>query len=261
MNDSHVIGFAHKFPYDFKTNPFLIPCYLLPIEGADVVLGLDWLSTLGQVFTNFATPSLCFIYQNLSITLSENSHSTLQHTSYNQLTHLFHTYAITTCHILSIIPLPNGINFQSTTSPPSPTDLTTLPLEIQTILLSLPDLFLTPKELPPKRPHDHHFNLFLNTKPVNVRPYRYPHHRKATVAKLITKMLYEGIIKPIHSPFSSLVLLIKKKDGTWRLCVDYRALNAVNIKDRFPIPIVDALLDELGNAKFFTKLDLQSGYH
>ncbi|WVZ93413.1 LOW QUALITY PROTEIN: hypothetical protein U9M48_039393 [Paspalum notatum var. saurae] len=103
--------------------------------------------------------------------------------------------------------------------------------------------------------------LQAGTEAVAVHPYRYAHVQKDELERQSNELLRQGVIRPSSSAFSSPALLIRKHDGSWHLCIDYRVLNSKTIKDKFPIPVVEELLDELRGARYFTKLDLRSRYH
>ena len=102
-------------------------------------------------------------------------------------------------------------------------------LAINNLLRKYQSLFQQPSSLPPSRQHDHHINLLPTANPINVRPYRYPHFQKTKIERQVSSLLDVGLIRPSRSSFSSPVLLVKKKDGTWRMCIDYRALNAITV--------------------------------
>ena len=96
--------------------------------------------------------------------------------------------------------------------------------------------------------------------PVHIPPRRIPHARREEVRKLLQDMLAKGAIQPSDSPWSSPIVLVTKKDGSTRFCVDYRKVNAVTRKDAYPLPHVDDTLDTLAGSKLFSTLDLATGY-
>ena len=96
--------------------------------------------------------------------------------------------------------------------------------------------------------------------PIKQQPYRTPVVRRKTVSEMIDAMKKQGVIQPSASPWASPVVLVPKKGGSLRFCVDYRRLNAVTRKDVYPLPRVDDILDALGEARYFSSLDLASGY-
>ena len=120
-----------------------------------------------------------------------------------------------------------------------------------------------PIALPPLQGHEHQIILTKDNEPIYERPYRYPFYQKTKIEKVVHDLLEASYIRisHSHSRFSSPMLLVRKADGNWHMFIEYRSLNKAIIKDKYPIPIVDELLDELCGAVIFSKLDLRYGYH
>jgi hypothetical protein len=136
-----------------------------------------------------------------------------------------------------------------------------IPATVKDIMELFSDIFTEPEGLPPHRSCDHKIPIKEGSNPPNMRPYHMPHKQKNIVEELVQKMLKNSEIRLSNSPYSSPAILVRKKDKTWRLCIDYRQLNALTIKNKYPIPVIEDLLDELQGTTIFSKLDLRSGYH
>jgi hypothetical protein len=115
--------------------------------------------------------------------------------------------------------------------------------------------------MPPDRNIELAIKLQSGTAPISKRPYRMPPAELAELKKQLQELLNKGFIRPSTSPWGCPALFVKKKDESLRLCIDYRPLNAVTIKNKYPLPRIDLLFDQLVRAKVFSKIDLRSGYH
>lgn len=118
-----------------------------------------------------------------------------------------------------------------------------------------------PPGLPPQREIDHKIELIPGSIPPSRPTYRMSEVELKELKKQLEELTKSGFIQPSKSPFGAPILFVKKKDGTMRMCIDYRALNNITIKNKYPLPHVDELFDRLQGAKYFSKIDLRSGYH
>jgi hypothetical protein len=137
-----------------------------------------------------------------------------------------------------------------------------LSLDQVQVVCEYPNVF--PEELPDMRPdRDIEFiiELIPGTAPIAQRPYRMNPKELEELKKQLVYMLNKGLIHPNASPWGSHILFVDKRDGTIRLCVDYRKLNEVTIKNKYPLPKIEDLFDQLSEAKVFSKIDLRTGYH
>jgi hypothetical protein len=117
-----------------------------------------------------------------------------------------------------------------------------------------------PSGLPPSRDIDHRIELVPGQQPPSRPTYRMSQPEMDELKKQLTELMDKGYIQESKSPYGAPVLFVKKKDGSMRMCVDYRALNKITIKNKYPLPRIDELLDRLLGAKYFSKIDLRAGY-
>jgi hypothetical protein len=196
---------------------------LLPLEGMDIILGMDWMT-------------------KHKVILDISSRVIEIDSPYNEATTLY---------------LPQQEYFYSCGYA-----TTNIQLEDIPIVCEYPNVF--PDDLPgmpPDRDIEFIIELQPGTAPISKRPYRMPPNELAELKIQFQDLLDKGFIRPSASPWGCPALFVKKKDNSLRLFVDYRPLNAVTIKNKYPLPHIDILFDQLAGAKVFSKIDLRYGYH
>lgn len=179
---------------------------VLPLQHFDIILGMDWLEEFSPMKVHWKQKWMAVPYQGATAIIQG-------------IRPAFHDELLV--HVCSSM---DGAGLTSELDP-----------AVAAILGDFDVVFQPLFELPPARHCDHVIPLLPGAKPVHIRPYRYPPALKDEIEKQVETMLKLGIIQPSASAFSSPVLLVKKKNGLWRFCIDYRYLNALTVKSRFPI--------------------------
>ena len=236
----------HQFGFDLK---------VMQLSGWHIVLGVDWMTHFSPITFDFHNLRISMEYQGETVHLQGSSEDCeLDLIRGKDLRHFIEYKK--RCFAIR--------NMEAEMAPAGASEGTReeqQPQEIKELLEEFSEVFQQPVSLPPIRACDHAIPLKSGAQPFKLKPYRYPHSQKDEIEKQVTVMLQQGIARHSNSPFASPVLLVKKKEGSWRFYVDYRKLNEITIKDCYPIPNVDELLNELAGSKYKSKLDLTAGYH
>ncbi|GKC66469.1 putative reverse transcriptase domain-containing protein [Tanacetum coccineum] len=136
------------------------------------------------------------------------------------------------------------------------------PIRLSLVIRDFPVVFLEDLSgLPPSREVEFRIDLIPGAMPVAKSPYRLAPTEMQELSNQLKELQEKGFIRPSSSPWGAPVLFVKKKDGSFRMCIDYRELNKLTIKNRYPLPRIDDLFDQLQGSWYFSKIDLRSGYH
>ena len=218
--------------------------YIMPLEGCDVLLGMPWLYRVHGVLDSFKK-TVTLVHRGkthvLDVKLKGES-----------------VPVISASAITSVIKnhLSAYLIFARDLKEVNESNLSMLDRDRSEFLSQFSDVFSDslPSELPPERSEDHAIDLIPGTSPPNRPPYRVSAAQQKEIMSQVNELLEKGLIQPSSSPFCSPVLLVQKKDGSWRMCIDYRALNKATIKNRFPIPRIDDILDRLEGVSMFSRI-------
>jgi hypothetical protein len=214
--------------------------FSIDMGGCDIVLGAEWLRTLGPILMDFKELTMQFNQEGQQYKFQGITVGSLEIISSHRMENILkkgHSGIISQLHAI-----------QATETPSVSQDL-------QSILSKHQVVFSTPQGLPPSHGvHDHSIPLVPNNLPPNIHPYRHPFSQKNEIEKIVQEFLTAGVIHPSTSPYSSPMVMVLKKEGSWCMCPDFCALNKLTIKDKFPIPVIDDLLDELSGASSLLNL-------
>lgn len=258
-NQITICGRVKNFRWEFQGHQFVSDFMVISLGGHDAVLGVQWLAQLGPITWDFEKLEMSFKWEQQKVFLNGLRPGSVREVKFKskekkdesivQL-NMIYAYEQSDDNSMAL----NVIH--------SAGEQESLLGEIEKLTKAYDDIFTEPTSLPPFRSnHNHKIVLKEGSDPVNQRPYRYALQQKDEIDKMVQELLKSGTVQPSSSPYASPVVLVKKKDNTWRLCVDYRKLNNMTIKDRFPIPLIEDLMDELGGSKVYSKIDLRAGYH